>query len=316
MLKMKGVFYMISKTHYILYLIILIVGFGGCLPTTSMTNQTVSTSSDSPTPEDSRPVILTATLLPGLSPTPSPEYPQLVTPRVTPLPTRSPADIQEELRDLLRTNGNCVLPCFWGIQPDQTRYDKLYGVIDKLGGLRFDALQENGRLRVASNFRFEERNGIFVEFAADLQDDVVRDLKVLLLNLLDTGITREDWSAYTMDEILGTYGVPDMVELYFSGPNNALSFGVRLKYEQIDTTVTYYGATTENDKYQTPSSVIFCQEEIGIDMVELHMGNHPFNDIPEGVPLSKATGLDEQAFHKLFTENPSACLTLNREAMQ
>ncbi len=306
---------MIKKIQYTLHLIVAMFILSGCYSTPPSTNKTpsphVSTSS---TPDDSQPVILTATLMPELSPPPSPEYPILVTPRVTPLPTRFPAEVREELRELLRTNGNCTLPCFWGIRPDQTQYEELYSVIDKLGGLRFDALQENGRLRVASNFRFEERSGIFVEFAADLQDDTVKDLKVLLLNLFDPGVSQEDWSAYNMDEILRTYGIPDSVELYFSGPYNALSFNVQLKYESIDTSIVYYARTTEIAQYETPSSVILCPEEIGIDMVELHMGKYPFNTIPSGVPLLKATGLTEQDFHKLFTENPSACLTLNREA--
>jgi hypothetical protein len=294
MLKAKEVIYMTGKIQSILYLIIVMAGFGACSP--------------------SPPVILTATLLPGLSPPPSPEYPMLVTPRVTPFPTRSYADAREELSYMLQTNGNCALPCFWGIQPDQTRYEELYGVIDRLGGSRFETLQANGHLRVASNFRFEERSGIIVEFGTDLQDNVVKDLKVILLNLLDTGITPEDWSAYNMNEILRIYGVPDTAELYFSGPNNSLSFGIRLKYERIQTSIKYYGIIAENDKYQTQSSVIFCPETIGVHIVELHMGEHPFNVGPNGVPLSKATGLDEQSFHKLFTENPSACLTLNRAA--
>lgn len=285
-----------------------------CTPESQIT-QSLPLASAWPTSEGSLPVILTATLLPGLSPPPSPEYPKLVTPRVTPLPTRLPTDIRKELSDLLQTNGNCALPCFWGIHPDQTRYDELYGVIDKLGGLHFDALQENGNLLVASGFRFEERNGIMVEFAANLQDDVVRDLKVLLVNLQDTGITPKDWSAYNMDEVLRIYGVPDSVELYFSRPYNSLSFIAQLKYDSIDTSIVYYARTTEVNKYQTPSSVLFCPEEIGIDIVELHMGKHPFNTIPSGVPILKATGLSEQGFYKLFTENPSACLTLNRNAM-
>jgi hypothetical protein len=239
----------------------------------------------------------------------------LVTPRVTPLPTRLPADIQEELGELLRTNGNCTLPCFWGIQPEHTQYEELYSVIDKLGGLRFDALQENGRLRVASNFRFEERSGIFVEFAADLQDDIVRDLKVLLLNLYDDEVTPEDWSSYNMDEILKTYGIPSKVELSFSKPYNSLSFNIQLKYEDINTSIVYYSGTNETTQYETPTSVLYCPEKIGINIVELHMGKNPFNTIPDGVPLLQATGLSEQDFHKLFTENPSSCLTLNRDAM-
>lgn len=307
---------MTSKAQLLLLIIIAIV-IGGCSPISPITNQTPSPyTSVLPTSEAILPtVILTATQLPNLSHLPSPEYPKLITPHVTPFPTRTRAEIRDTLSFMLRTNGNCSLPCFWGIQLDQTHYEELYSIIDRLGGLRFETLQANGRLRVASDFRFEEKSGIMVEFGADLQDDTVRNLKVTLTNLFDTGITTEDWSAYNMDEILRTYGTPDMVELYSGTPYDALTFGVRLKYDDNDTSIMYSGITTETDKYLTPSSIIFCPEEIGTDAVVLWMGKHPFNEEPDGVPLSEATGLDEQAFHKLFTENPSACLTLNRNAM-
>lgn len=308
---------MTFKTQSILYLIMVMVMICGCSSTPPITIQTASPyASASPTSEVSLPVKPSTTPVPTLFRPPTPEYPKLATPHVTPFPTRTRADAREELRYMLQTNGDCALPCFWGIHPDQTRYEELYGVIDRLGGPRFEALEANGHFRVSTDFRFEERSGIFVEFGADLQDDVVKDLEVTLLNLLDTGITLNDWSAYNMGKILETYGAPDTVELYFGTPYNALTFSVRLKYEDIHTSITYSGITTESNRYLTLSSAIFCPEEIGIDSVVLHMGKHPFNEEPDGVPLSKATGLDEQAFHKLFTENPSACLTLNRDAMQ
>jgi hypothetical protein len=307
---------MTCKTQSIFYLIIVAVVFGGCSLTPPNTAQPVPTYlTTSPTPEYS---LLTPTTTPvlGISLSPTPEYPLQVTPHVTPLSTRLPADIIEELGHMLQTNGNCALPCFWGIQPDQTRYEELYDLIDRLGGRNFfDILEENGHLRVSSNFRFEKGGTIRVDLIADLQDDVVKDLKVTLLNQLDTGITPDAWSAYNLDKILITYGVPDMVDLYSGTPYNALTFFIRLKFGDNDTSILYFGITTETDKYLTPSNIIFCPEEIGIDTVVMWMGKHPFNEQPDGVPLSKATGLDEQAFHKLFTENPSACLALNRDAM-
>ena len=215
---------------------------------------------------------------------------------------------------MLQTNGDCIFPCFFGIHPDQTRYEELYSVIDKLAGSRFETSSDNGHIRVSSDFGLGENIGIQVDIQADLQDDIVKDLKVLLLNLNGTGITPKDWSAYNMDEILRTYGVPDKVELYFSGPNNSLSVDVQLKYERLDTSIAYFAVTSETTSYETPTSVFYCPEEIGINMVELHMGKNPFNTIPDGVPLLRATGLTEQDFYELFTENPSACLTLDREA--
>jgi hypothetical protein len=306
---------MINTLKKVLFLVAITMILSGCFPAFSSNTQAVLTSvSPSSTSEKPPSVAFTATGLPNITPPPTQYFPPLLTPRVTPFPTRLPADVREDLSYMLQTNGNCVFPCFWGIRPDITRYEELYSVIDKLGGLRFEALQTNGRVRVASHFKFEEDNGIFVEFAVDLQDDIVRDLKVLLLNLYDVEVTPEDWSAYNMDEILRTYGVPDKVELYYSGHYNSISIDVQLKYESIDTSIVYYAGTTKTTQYETPTSVIFCPEEIGVNIVELHMGKNPFNTIPDGVPIFRATDLNEQDFHKLFTENPSACLTLNRKA--
>ena len=71
---------------------------------------------------------------------------------------------------------------------------------------------------------------------------------------------------------------------------------------------------TSENKFETPTGVLFCPEEIGINQVQLHLGKTPFNTIPDGVPILEATGLNEQDFYKLFTGNSSACLTLNRKA--
>ena len=269
-----------------------------------------------PTAEGYIPATLAETLLPELSLSSTPEYPLLVTPRVTPLSTRSDEEVTERLNYLFQTNGDCLFPCFWGIYPEQTRYDELHGVIDKLDNSPFETLSENGHLRVSSDFTYEKKGIIRVALNTDLQGEVVKDLEVTILNQLDTGITPDAWSAYNIDKILETYGVPDTVELYFGTPYDALTFSIRLKYENIHTSIMYAGTTKEDKKYLTSSSAIFCPEEIGVDSVVMHIGKQPFNDEPDGVPLSKATELDEQAFYNLFTENPSACLTLDRDAMQ
>ncbi len=302
---------MINTPQKALSMIVIIMILSGCFPASPSITQIVLPSS---TPEKSSSVAFTATQLPNITPPPTKYFPPLLTPRVTPFPTRTRAEASEDLAHILKTNGDCKFPCFWGIHPDITRYEELYSVIDNLGGYRFETLQPSGHHLIGSNFRFEDENRIQVEFQADVHDDIVRDLKVLLLNLWKTENTPKDWSAYNMDEILRIYGVPDKVELYFSGPYNSLSFNIQLKYEDINTSIVYYSGTSESTQYETPTSVLYCPEEIGIDIVELHMGKHPFNTARDGVPLLKATGLDEQAFHKLFTEDPSACLTLYQKA--
>jgi len=44
------------------------------------------------------------------------------------------------------------------------------------------------------------------------------------------------------------------------------------------------------------------------------MEKRPFNTISDGILALKVAGLNEQDFHDLFNEDPSACLTLKRDA--
>ncbi len=304
------------NSKYTLSFVVSTMMLSGCFSNLPDNTQTISsTMYPSSTVENSLPSIYTATLLPSITQPPTLDLPPLLTPRVTPFPTITDADASDDVAYMLQTNGDCLFPCFWGILPDQTRYEELYSVIDNLGGSRFEVLQENGHIRISSDFGFGENIGVQTDIQADLQDDIVRDLKVLLLNLYDDEVTPEDWSAYNMNEILRIYGVPSKVELHLSGPNNTLSMAIQLKYEYIYASITYFARTSEINKYDTPIGVLYCPEVVGIDKVELHMGKNPFNTISDGVPVLEATGLTEQDFYKLFTENPSACLTLNRDAM-
>src|SRR5687768_7658577 len=105
--------------QYIFYLVVVIVGFSGCSTNLPITDQIASPyASDSPTPEQSLPIILTATQFPNITPPPTLYLPPLLTPRVTPFPTITDADASDDLASMLQTNGGCKFPCFFGIHPD------------------------------------------------------------------------------------------------------------------------------------------------------------------------------------------------------
>lgn len=295
-------------SKYTLSLVISIMLLSGCFPTPlSITQATSSTAENS---------VRTETTLPD-TPQPLPptlDLPLLLTPHVTPFPTRPYAEASEDVADMLKTNGDCKFPCFWGIHPDITGYDELYSVIDYLGGYRYETSDASNQINVFTSFRLEKNDGVRVEFAAVLQDDIVKNMKIGLLNLYSSEVSLEDWPAYNLDKVQSIYGPPDGVELGFAQISNAIWFVVTLKYETVSTVIEFTAGAPEGDKYSTPDSVLFCPKEISFDTVTLYLGNYPFNTIPSGLPLLKGTGLTEQEFHKLFTDNPSACLILNRKA--
>ena len=259
-------------------------------------------------------VISTATMSPTISQLPTLDLPPMLTALVTPFPTRKKEEVSKDLAYMLKTNGDCKFPCFWGIYPDLTKYNELYSVIDHLGGSRFETLGTNGHINVYSSFRSKDDDGVQTEFAADLQNDIVKNMKISLLNLYSAGVTLEDWSAYNLDEIQDAYGPPDSVELGLAQISDAISFTVILRYESINTVILYNAGIPEGQQSSTSDSVLFCPKEVVFDAVTLYMGDYPFNTIPSGTPLLKATGLTEQNFYELFTENPYACLNLNRKA--
>jgi hypothetical protein len=227
--------------------------------------------------------------------------------------TTSPDSARENLRYFLQTNGNCKFPCFWGIQPDHTSYDELYGLFQQLGESGSDTSVDN-HLYVSSVFRFEERGGLYVDFQADVQEDVVKNMVTTFDGLWRDDVFPQDWSAYAISEILSTYGSPDSVEIFLDIPNNTLAFGIRLRYEDLNTSILYSGRSLIDANNLDASNAIICPVE-NISSIKLHIGEQPFNYEPNGVELSDATNLDTQAFYELFTENPSACLTVNLAAM-
>jgi hypothetical protein len=189
----------------------------------------------------------------------------------------------------------------------------LYDLFQQLGESGSDT-NVDGHLYVSSTFRFEERGGLYVDLQADVQEDVVRTLVVTLDGLQSDDVSAQDWSLYAINELLSIYGPPTSIEIYLDTPNNTLAFGIRLRYEDLDTSILYSGRNRiDTGNFDTVNAMI-CPTE-NISSIKLHVGKEPFNYEPNGVLLSEATQLDMQEFYKLFTEDSSACFTVNLASM-
>ncbi len=113
----------------------------GCkVESEELTNtQIISTISNSPTEKIA---LSTPTLLPSDTPSPtttkSPSAtftPTIEEPTATPFPTIVPGDYKDVLQYFYQTNGDCELPCFWGIYPGSTTIEvieKNYAPFGKL----------------------------------------------------------------------------------------------------------------------------------------------------------------------------------------
>jgi len=104
------------------------------------------------------PAVSQPTLTPAPVPTTTP----------TPLPTLGPEDREKLLAELLRTNGNCSKPCFWGISPDTSAFDDSVAFLKSLGSKGLEGVQDSTRYyNVVYNYKdniiigiaFSEQNG-------------------------------------------------------------------------------------------------------------------------------------------------------------
>ena len=138
----------------------ILVGCGVSNPTGRITTQEIITTVQ-PTLStgETSTNLITSTLqqvLPPTStimPTPSQITPSTMTPTAiltwTPLPvlpTLSPGDAETMILDLIDNNGNCFLPCWWGITPGVTPWNQASQFLATFMSIRGPSLQTIGNL--------------------------------------------------------------------------------------------------------------------------------------------------------------------------
>src|SRR5574341_850986 len=100
--------------------------------------------------------IVTSTALLPVEVTSSPMLPPVPSVTRTPLPTLSLADREKLLAELLKTNGNCSKPCFWGISPGTSDFDDTVAFLKSLGPKGLEGIKDSTRYyNVTYNFKKE-----------------------------------------------------------------------------------------------------------------------------------------------------------------
>lgn len=117
-----------------LFPIVILVFAFGCQPVISVNTSTSSTST---------PQIYTAT--PSRTPTKTPTITATVTiePMPTPLPTLNSREASLAVQKLLLENGNCQLPCWWGIVPGKTSWENTRKFLSPFASSFFESSKEN-----------------------------------------------------------------------------------------------------------------------------------------------------------------------------
>lgn len=183
----------------------------------------------------------TSTISPTLTSSPTATITPTVTVTWTPLPTLSYAELVKKVKELEATNGGCLLPCWWGIEPGKTPWDEARTFLESLS-LKINLLYQE----VYSQWYgvdFENINGILkrdMGISLSVRNGVITFMRLPVF--------------YPLHEILSTYGPPDeiWVTARFQSPcpfcpKTGAEFALGLMYQTRGFLASFRGGALRTD---------------------------------------------------------------------
>ena len=213
----------------------------------------------SPTPIETAPLATasrelppsTLTPLPTATPSPTPPRPTLTptrtptpSPTLTPLPTLAAQERETRIRELLKTNGDCELPCWWGITPGRTTWAATRQFIMQMRGRTSDTPYHDGS--IGHGVGGFDTNDIYTRVGILEREGVVDSVEVDVEGHYNQLVFQEDWEYYSLARILAIYGEPSRVWIQLAAgpvmPGSTMGYGVWLFYDHLGFLVRYGGS--------------------------------------------------------------------------
>ncbi|RLF31751.1 MAG: hypothetical protein DRM98_05085 [Thermoplasmata archaeon] len=231
-----------------------------------------------------------------ISPSPSRTSTPTPWPTHTPLPTLTAEERYVYVQERLATNGGCELPCWWGITPGESTWQEAK---DQLPHRHFQFWFPEVPIHYDVHLNLTEEDG------------TVQSIKVQSYCFACDRFT-EDWSRYSLDQVLSRYGVPSQVRIILALPVDAggpIYYRLYVFYNDLGFGIIYEGPAVKQNGLlhtcfsfnyitlwlQSPESSIPLEHAINQDEWSLT------------VPLEEATGFTVEEFYEAF-RHPDACL--------
>lgn len=201
----------------------LIIVLGGCRPF-SFVSPTITVSTKPPLPT----LTIQKSLTESSSTQPTPYATITIQQNETnsdtwsPLPTLSTEEAARQIDKLMKTNGNCELPCWWGIQPGKTTWQDARTVLYPIAG----AMDDDSPL--------SDQSSTYIETLFDASKNIhisamfyVRDLLIQEMEIRPHPYSQQ----FHQKDILSEFGVPEIIYINIIKDQRD-SFGVAFYYPQ------------------------------------------------------------------------------------
>jgi hypothetical protein len=269
---------------------------------------TVQSGQAMPIPTNTpRPVELPSSTMPASSPTPT------LVPTLTPLPTLTGEQALAFVAHMQETNGNCELPCWWGITPGETTGLTARQILSPLREQMKFFIEYLGGSEARYELQLKEYNHIRIELI--MRDEVQPIDEIWVFSSIPdedkSTLYYESWRQYYVSELFARLGEPSDVWLGFGlhtgdhdeRPLEKIPYFYELYvfYSDLGLIVRYAGPAIDGN----PSRACLSFEQLREMLMFIRQRSKgplvgpPWEPFTNARPISEVTHLSVEAFYEM-----------------
>lgn len=241
----------------------------------------------------------------------------------TPIATLTNEQKQERLVELMRENGGCELPCWWGIMPNVSTVEMAQNVL-VVNGFQWNQDYSSG-MRVANDF------GVFLKL--NVEESIVQSLNVRGDYLTDTEDSlaysqafAQGWQRNSINALLEQHGMPTRVFIFTpfrADPGTGPAYHLLLFFEDLGIEIDYTGSAEQlngthyracpdlSDIWQIHLFLYQPGDVTNVIETVLPTENISYigeaNEVYELISWEQATGTALESFYESFLTEQSPC---------
>lgn len=249
--------------------------------------------------------------LPGMTSSPSASSPS---PQVSPTthPRIISAETQQRVLSLLRTNGACSMPCYWGITSGQTPWNEAQAIIHSLNTVNARSDQDAGLpMYIVSLDHFREEGAIIHSLEFTIGDGIVQRVNVSVENHEYPEFAAA-WTRYSLAEFFRSLGQPSEAFVYLSDIDP--SYATLFLFEERGAALMIVGKREDLDAIcpQLGSRDVITNIDFSLANLDSGLSITPDTWIPPSEAdhwrlLSEVLGLHDEGFYQAVISGTQDC---------
>lgn len=296
-----------GSAHLIIAVVLVPLYLMGCSTPPPSPSATTTSVTFAPSPNATLPLATYTPLPSPVPPTTTPLPTQASpSPTFTPYPTLTAEERYAFVREMLKTNAGCELPCWWGVVPGETDWHTVLNRFRAVG-FAFDIPHPT------------RPYDYLLDLSFDHQNSVVQSIQVT--SYISPGDKSErfaqDWHRYSLDQVLTRYGEPSqvMLELWPNPPEPYYPYRLFVFYEERGILIAYEGPAIPGEtlqvcpKFEQVTHLRLWLQSPGQERSLLELADLDPLEQAQMLPLEEATGMDVQTFYETFRQaGTTTCL--------